>query len=190
MRKEIADLWKLTEPHVEGAGYELIELQFAREPEGWVLRVFIDSRTDAARLPIEMGTLKGFPNPPANQVSDLFQSAPVGHEACERVSRDLSAALDVANVIAHTYRLEVSSPGIDRPLRREKDFNRFAGQMAKIRTVDAVGGRRNFSGTIRGAHDGVVDIECDGQSYQVPVDAITRANLVPDWTAEFHRSAS
>jgi ribosome maturation factor RimP len=104
------------------------------------------------------------------------------------VSRDLSAALDVADVIPHAYRLEVSSPGLDRPLRREKDFERFKGHEVKIRTSDAVEGRRNWSGTLRGAHEGVVTIETDGKPYQIPLDLVARAHLVPDWAAEFRRA--
>jgi ribosome maturation factor RimP len=108
------------------------------------------------------------------------------------VSRDVSAALDVADSIPHAYQLEVSSPGLDRPLRREGDFARFAGQNARIKMSDdgGVEGRRNFSGTIRGAKDGRVEIECDGRSYQLPIDGIAKANLIPDWEREFHRSAS
>jgi ribosome maturation factor RimP len=104
------------------------------------------------------------------------------------VSRDLSAALDVADVITHAYRLEVSSPGIDRPVRRLVDFQRFVGRQVKVRMTDAVEGRRNFSGTVRGADNGVVQVDCDGRCYQLPVDAIARAHLVPDWEAEFRRS--
>ena len=74
----------------------------------------------------------------------------VGLDDCERVSRDVSAALDVADIIPHAYQLEVSSPGLDRPLRRERDFARFVGESARIRLVDGVEGRRNFSGTLRG----------------------------------------
>ncbi len=183
MRKETADLWKLADPYVDGAGLELVELQYTRESEGWTLRVFIDRPTDAR--PTDAARLPGASEPDA-----LFVAPAISHEDCERVSRDLSAALDVANLIGHTYRLEVSSPGIDRPLRREKDFNRFSGQKVKIRTGDPVDGRRNFSGTLRGAHEGVVDIEGDGQSYKVPLDFIVRANLVPDWAAEFRRVGS
>jgi ribosome maturation factor RimP len=113
----------------------------------------------------------------------------VSHEDCEQVSRDLSATLDVADCIHHAYRLEVSSPGIDRPLRRERDFARFAGQEAKIRMTDPVEGRRNFSGVLAGASEGRVQINCEGRSYQLPLDMIVRANLVPDWDAEFRRSA-
>jgi ribosome maturation factor RimP len=112
----------------------------------------------------------------------------VGHEECERISRELSTLLDVSEVIRHRYRLEVSSPGIDRPLRRERDFARFAGQKAKIRTSDSVDGRRNFSGVLTGIEDGKVRIDCDGKAYLIPLTFIVRANLIPDWDAEFRRS--
>ena len=157
---------------------ELVELQWNREPEGWVLRVFID-RPEGPKLP---GATEGD--------AKVFEPMYVSHEDCERVSRDLSATLDVADSIHHAYRLEVSSPGIDRPLRRERDFARFAGRKAKLRTTDAVEGRRNFSGLLLGAQDGEVQIDCDGRSYQLPIANIVRANLVPDWDAEFHRRAA
>lgn len=168
MRKEVEELWNLAEPHVEGFGLELVELQWTREPEGWVLRLFID-------------------RPGADGM--------VTFEDCERVSRDISAALDVADAINHAYRLEVSSPGIERPLRRLRDFKRFAGKKAKIKTTDPVEGRRNFSGTLMGvAGEGevketnaLVEVECDGKAYQLPMANIARAHLVPDWDAEFRR---
>ena len=173
MRKDVQDLWVLVEPHVTGAGFDLVELQSGREPTGWVVRLFID------RVPTALE-------------ASLGDAAPSGPslEDCERVSREISAALDVADVIPHAYQLEVSSPGLDRPLRRERDFARFAGQNARVRLVDGVEGRRNFSGTLRGAKDGHVEIACDGRSYELPIDDIVRANLVPDWDREFHRSAS
>jgi ribosome maturation factor RimP len=167
MRKEAQQLWQLAEPPIAGAGLELVELDFNREADGWVLRVYIDRPWQEGEAP-EPGIGISF-------------------EDCERVSRDLSAALDVADAITHAYRLEVSSPGIDRPLRRSRDFQRFAGRMTKVRTAEMVDGRRNFSGTIRGAHGDVVEVECDGRSYQIPVNTIARAHLVPDWDAEFRR---
>jgi ribosome maturation factor RimP len=173
MRKDIQDLWTLAEPYVMDAGFDLVEVQSGREPTGWVVRLFIDS---APKRQLEAEKEKG--------------QVPVSHADCERVSRDVSAALDVADLITHAYQLEVSSPGLDRPLRRERDFARFAGQSARIKLADGVEGRRNFSGTIRGAHDGVVEIECDGRSYQLPVEQVAKANLIPDWEREFHRSAS
>jgi len=164
MRKDLQDLWILAEPYVRDAGFDLIEVQFGREPTGWVLRLFIDVPEGA--------------------------SGAIGHQDCERVSRDVSAALDVADLVPHAYQLEVSSPGLDRPLRRERDFARFVGESARIRLIDGVEGRRNFLGTLRAAKDGRVEIACDGRSYDLPIDDIQKANLVPDWEREFHRSAS
>jgi ribosome maturation factor RimP len=164
MRKDIQDLWTLAEPYVNDAGFDLVEVQSGREPTGWVVRLFIDVLREG--------------------------QVPVSHADCERVSRDLSAALDVADAIPHAYQLEVSSPGLDRPLRRERDFARFAGQSARVKLADGVEGRRNFSGTIRGAQAGTVEIECEGRSYQLPIDQVVKAHLVPDWEREFHRSAS
>jgi ribosome maturation factor RimP len=177
MRKEIDDLWRLMEPPIQGAGLELVELSWNREPDGWVLRVFID-RPEGPKLPGASATC-----------APGFEPMFVSHEDCERVSGDLSATLDVENLIHHAYRLEVSSPGIDRPLRRERDFVRFTGQKCKLRTTDPVEGRRNFSGVLLGARDGQVQIDCDGKAYQLPLANIVRANLVPDWDAELHRRA-
>jgi ribosome maturation factor RimP len=139
-----------------------------------VLRVFIDW-PEGPRVP---GSSSG------EDALPLY----VGHEECERISRELSTLLDVSEVIRHSYRLEVSSPGIDRPLRRERDFVRFAGQIAKIRTSESVDGRRNFSGVLAGIEDGKVRIECDGKSYHLPFTSVVRAHLIPDWDAEFQRS--
>ena len=183
MRKEIANLWNLVEPVAKGLGFDLVELQWTRDEGGWALRVFIDrpfGPEDAPRLP------------GASAPDEMFRPPAVGHEDCEQVSRDLSAALDVADVIPHAYRLEVSSPGIERPLRKEEDFRRFKGQKAKIKTIDPVAGRRNFSGTLAGAEGGFAGIEIDGEDgriTQVPIDQIAKANLVPDWAAEFKRAS-
>jgi ribosome maturation factor RimP len=106
------------------------------------------------------------------------------------VSRDVSAALDVADFISHAYQLEVSSPGLDRPLRRERDFARFAGERARVRLLDGVEGRRNFSGILCGAKDGLVEIQCEGRSFRFSVKDVAKANLVPDWDKELKRSAS
>jgi len=155
-------LWLLAEPYVRDAGFDLIEVQYGREQRGLVLRLFIDRP--------EGGGTGG-----------------INVDDCERVSRDVSAALDVADTISKAYQLEVSSPGLDRPLRRERDFARFAGESARIRLTEGVEGRRNFTGIIRGAKDGRVEIACDGRSYEIPVDDITRANLIPNWEKEFAR---
>ena len=173
-------MWTLAEPYVDDAGFELCEVQAGREASGFVVRIFIDRLAGVGSATEGAGTVAG----------TVVNTASISHEDCERVSRDLSAALDVADLIPHAYQLEVSSPGLDRPLRRERDFARFAGQSARIRLTEGVDGRRNFSGTLRGAHDGLVEIDCDGRSYQLPIAGVAQANLIPDWDAEFHRSAS
>lgn len=170
MRKDLDQLWKLAEPYVQDAGFDLVEVQAGREPGGYVVRLFIDA------APVDLGAA----NPERG----------VSHEDCERVSRDVSAALDVADLFSHAYQLEVSSPGLDRPLRRERDFARFVGERARVRLQDGVEGRRNFSGTLLGAKDGLVEIECEGRSFQFSVKDVAKANLVPDWDKELKRSAS
>ena len=183
MRKEIANLWNLLEPVAQAAGFEIVELSWGREPHesGWVLRVYIDRPYEP-----ELDSAPRLPG--ATEPDPLFTPGAISHEDCERVSRDVSATLDVANNISHQYRLEVSSPGLERPLRREKDFRRFAGRKVKIRTNSPVDGRRNFSGTLVDAAGGVTEVHCDGRSYKVPIVDIARANLVPDWDAEFRRA--
>jgi len=169
MRKDLQDLWTLAEPYVRDAGFDLIEVQFAREQRGAVLRLFID-------------------RPTGSEQDQTIEQTLIGVDDCERVSRDVSAALDVADNISHTYLLEVSSPGLDRPLRRERDFARFVGESARVRLEAGVEGRRNFSGTIQAAKDGRVEIACDGRSYELPIDDIVRANLIPNWDREFARA--
>src|SRR5689334_4759266 len=98
MRKDVQELWLLAEPYVRDAGFDLIEVQYGREPSGWVVRLFIDTPADAGAA------------------ISAAQVGKVGLDDCERVSRDVSAALDVADIVPHAYQLEVSSPGLDRPL--------------------------------------------------------------------------
>lgn len=179
MRKDVRNLWDLVEPYVKDAGFDLVEIQSGREQSGWVVRLFID------RMPAI-----SVPGLSVTELPEALLDDAVSLENCERVSRDVSAALDVADVIPHAYQLEVSSPGLDRPLRRPSDFVRFTGCEARIRLTEGVDGRRNFSGLLRGAHDGLVDIDCDGRSYHLPIEDVAKANLVPDWNKEFKRSAS
>jgi ribosome maturation factor RimP len=143
-------LQSLVEPVVTGQGYELVDLEFKNEPGvGWVLRVFID------------------------------KASGVSLDDCAQVSRELSAVLDVDDAITMHYSLEVSSPGLNRPLKKEADFARFVGKKAKIRTRRPIGeARRNFSGTLVSVGDGKVKIDVGDQVCEVPVDDVEKANLV------------
>jgi ribosome maturation factor RimP len=162
-------LISIVEPVCQAAGLELVDLRFLLDQGGWVLRICVDLPLDPEVPPSEV---------PADRV-DL--------EDCENLSRELSAVLDVDDPIPQAYSLEVSSPGIERPLRTAAHFAYYAGSEAKI--VLAIpfqtesGERRNFRGILRGADDGTVTIEVDGRPFQLPIDDIDQAKLVPDWDA-------
>lgn len=136
-------------------GLEVFDVQFRREGQGMVLRVQLDRPGPAAT--------------PEDSVSV---------EDCAAVSRDLSAALDVDDVVPTAYTLEVSSPGLDRPLRRADDYRRFAGRRAKLVMREKIDGQAFFKGHLRGLDGADVLIEGeDGKLHRVPLGAITRANL-------------
>ncbi len=103
-------------------------------------------------------------------------------EDCERLSRNISPAMDVADLIAREYNLEVSSPGIDRPLTRAKDFEGWAGYEARIETEQALDGRKRFRGVLLGVRDGEAGIRLQGSAEAsdvwLPLDAIAEAKLV------------
>ena len=110
----------------------------------------------------------------------------VGHLDCERVSQQLSVILDVEELIpgAQGYVLEVSSPGLDRELKKAADFERFAGRLAKISTVETVGDAKFFEGRLAGLADGKVRMELSGKNARVvelPLEMIRKANLVVEW---------
>ena len=136
-------------------GLEIFDVQFRREAGGMVLRVQIDR-----------------PGPAAT----AQDSVSVGD--CAHVSRDLSAILDVEDIVTTAYILEVSSPGLDRPLRHPDDYRRFSGRRAKLVMREAIDGQRYFKGRLGGVEDGAVLIDSDdGRRHQVPIGVITRANL-------------
>ena len=136
-------------------GLELFEVQFRREAGGMVLRVQIDRPG------------------PSSTAEDS-----VSVEDCAHVSRDLSALLDVDDVVPTAYTLEVSSPGLDRPLRGADDYRRFAGRRAKVVMREPVDGQSFFKGKLGGVDAGGVAIETDdGKRHLVPLNVITRANL-------------
>jgi ribosome maturation factor RimP len=141
------------------------------EQGGWVVRVCID-------LPLAT-TVEGDPTVVPEERVDLAD--------CEKMSHELSAVLDVEDPITQNYSLEVSSPGIDRPLRTAPHFAYFAGSDAKITLAvplqTPTGERRNFRGVLRGATADRVTIECDGQPFELALDDIDSAKLVPDWDA-------
>ncbi len=111
----------------------------------------------------------------------LGETTCVDLEDCARASRELSAVIDAADPIEVAYNLEVSSPGLDRPLRRERDFQRFSGRRAKVRLHDPMdtttGPRKNFAGVILGADEGRIAVECDGVCFDFPLSFVQKAHL-------------
>jgi len=137
------------------SGLEIFDVQFRREAVGLVVRVQIDR-----------------PGPSATAEDS------VSIDDCSRVSRDLSVLLDVDDVVPTAYTLEVSSPGLDRPLRREEDYRRFRGRRAKLVMSAPVDGQKFFKGTLGGLDNGDVLIDDEaGRQHRVPLGVITRANL-------------
>jgi ribosome maturation factor RimP len=139
----------------ESHGLDIFDVQFRREAHGMVLRVQIDR-----------------PGPAATAEES------VSVDDCFHVSRDLSALLDVEDFIPVAYTLEVSSPGLDRPLRGRGDFERFAGRRAKVVLRAAVDGQTFFKGRLAGvdADAALIDGD-DGRQHRVPLGLVTRANL-------------
>jgi ribosome maturation factor RimP len=144
-------------------GLELFDVQVRREAIGLVLRVIID------RI-----------GPPATGDPALPEEL-VGIEDCQRVSRDLSAILDAeedltAGIDRH-YTLEVSSPGLDRPLRGEADYRRFVGRLAKIVTTTPVNGQSHFEGRLAGFENGQILVDEGKRQHRVPLTMVRRARL-------------
>ncbi|MGH8129588.1 MAG: ribosome maturation factor RimP [Steroidobacteraceae bacterium] len=143
-------LFGLLEPIVAGLGYELIEIEFSSAGRSSLVRVYID-RTDGAGIRLD---------------------------DCERASRATGAVLDSEDPIGHEYRLEVSSPGFDRPLRTAAHFARFAGSEARIELATPIEGRRRFRGRLGPVEDGNVTIEVDRREWKLPLAGINKARLV------------
>jgi ribosome maturation factor RimP len=141
---------------VAAHGLDLFDVELTRESQGWIVRVTIDRPGPAAT--------------PEDSVSI---------EDCSTVSRELSAILDVEDPLDRTYTLEVSSPGLDRPLRDEADFRRFAGRMASLVLEAPVDGQTFFNGRIQGIDGGdvVILVGKKNRAHRLPVSGIKRARL-------------
>ncbi len=140
-------------------GLELFDVQLRREPVGWVLRVILDR--------------------PGGEAAPAGEE-PVGIEDCQRVSQDLSAVLDVDDDLTaglEHYTLEVSSPGLDRPLRHEADYRRFTGRLAKVVTRAPIGGQSHFAGRLGGVEGEEVLLVEGRRTHRVPLGLISRGRL-------------
>jgi len=111
-------------------------------------------------------------------MAERLDDLPITHDNCAEISRSVSALLDVADPIAGAYTLEISSPGIDRPLVRVEDYDRFSGLEAKIELATPLNGRRRFRGRLVGTAEGVIRLLIEEGEVRLPLDAVVRAKLV------------
>ena len=109
---------------------------------------------------------------------ERLDDLPIGLDDCAQISRSVSSLLDVADPIAHRYSLEISSPGIDRPLVRKEDYDRFSGREARIELTTPLDGRRRFRGRLLGTSEGVVRLLTDTGEARLPLDRVARAKLL------------
>ena len=147
--KQIVELvWQMTEPIAAKNGLELIDVEYVKEAGEWYLRIFIDREQE-----------------------------PVDHNCCQTISEALSALLDEADPITDSYYLEVSSPGIERPLKKDADFKRFIGNKVKILLYAPLEGKKEFVGELVGLVNNNIILTVDNQEVRIAKDAVAKAML-------------
>ncbi len=138
---------KLAQPMVKALGIELVDVEYVRGPSGMVLRLTID------------------------------KNGGVSLDDCVEVSHVVGDMLDVHDPVPGAYNLEVSSPGINRPLKTAEDFDRFSGEKAYVETLSPLDNRRRFRGVLRGGKGGNVIMECHDGLHEIPMEQIKKARL-------------
>lgn len=142
---------KLT-PFLEDKDLELYRVEYKKEGRDWILRVYLDK--------------------PAGSDSEY-----VSIDECEAVTRWLDDILDNEDLIDRSYKLEVSSPGLDRELIKDSDYERFKGRAVEVRTYEQINGSKEHEGTLLGKDNGIVFIEEDGNTIEIAADKISKINL-------------
>lgn len=138
----------LVEPILGEMGFELVDVEYLSRHGRWVLRLYVD------------------------------KEGGITIDDCARLSGEIGDLIDVKDVIKHEYVLEISSPGLNRPLKKERDFIWATGKRIKVRMVEPVDGRRNFSGYLRNFEDGTLYVEAEGYLVALPWIQVDKANLV------------
>jgi len=142
----------VVEPILQSEGFELVDLEYQRESQGWVLRIYLDREGGGITL-----------------------------DDCTAVSHEVGAVLEVKDLIPNSYVLEVSSPGLTRPLKKPQDFNKFRNRMVKIKLFEPLEGRKNFKGTLLGLEENKVRVEVEQKIFELPLERIAKANLEIDF---------
>ena len=144
----VRDVNRLIEPILNEMGFELVDIEYLSEHGRWVLRIYVDSE-DGITL-----------------------------DDCARVSNEIGDLIDVNDIFEHEYVLEVSSPGLNRPLKKEKDFLKAVGKKVKVKMINPVKERRNFTGYLKAFQDGMLYIEVRNELISLPLRDVKKANLV------------
>lgn len=143
---------ELLNPYLEEKDLDLYRVEYKKEGKDWVLRVYLDKPQGA-------------------------DTEYVSIEECEDATRYLSDLLDKEDFIDRSYNLEVSSPGLDRELIKDSDFERFKGRLVEVKTYEQISGSKEHTGKLLGKEDGVVRIDEDGDTLDIPADKISKINL-------------
>jgi len=148
LEKELVDrVHEIIDPILLSEGIELVDMEYRRESKGWVLRLILD------------------------------KNGGITLDDCTRVSQEVGRSLDVEDVIQTPYTLEVSSPGLARPLKTEKDFIKFRHHLIKVKTIDPIEKRRQFKGKLLQVSESGIEMEVDGGIFRIPFANVAKANL-------------
>lgn len=138
---------QLLEPQVTELGLELFDVEYVKEGAHWFLRIYID------------------------------KEGGVDIDDCAAISQRVSEVLDKENIISQAYMLEVSSPGIERPLRKKEDYEKYAGELVSVNSTEQIEGYSRFTGILKGLIDDKVILEYNGKEISIPMENIERAHL-------------
>lgn len=140
----------MVHPILSREGMELVDLEFRRESKGWVLRLYID------------------------------KGGGITLDDCSRISQEVGRNLDIEDFIQPPYTLEVSSPGLNRPLKTYKDFMKYCKHLVQVKTFSPIGNRRRFKGRLQEVSEDSIGIEVDGILFQIPISNVAKAHLEID----------
>jgi len=144
----VESIIEISEPVVNDEGLELVDVEYRKLGKTWTLRVFIDSK----------------------------QGVTVGD--CQKVSRQISDIIEIDDLISNPFVLEVSSPGLDRPLKKEKDFLRFKNKAVQVKVFSPIENRKKFRGIIQDCKDNILFLDEEGVSREIPLDKISQAKPI------------
>ncbi|OGP86795.1 MAG: hypothetical protein A2156_12890 [Deltaproteobacteria bacterium RBG_16_48_10] len=149
-QKVIDRVRQIADPILLSGGFELVDVEYRREARGWALRLYVD------------------------------KEGGITLDDCARISQEIGRNLDVEDFILTPYTLEISSPGLTRSLKHERDFVKYRDRLVKVITAQEIRNRRQFKGRLRGVKENQIQIEMEGKIFQIPLSDVVKANLEID----------